>query len=129
MNPASRTHPQDSHVGPKSTGGKASATSTPANAHLGEDKPGIFDKNGAVGHQFQRMSMIECQPKQWKKQRKNRMKLTTSGTAAEGAIGSVGEAVGGPLSSQGMIGKQFTDKGSVGGTIQSALGGKSTKSN
>ncbi|KAK3307313.1 uncharacterized protein B0T15DRAFT_529875 [Chaetomium strumarium] len=101
MNPSSRTHPQDSHVGPKSTGGKASATSTPANAHLGQDKPGIFDKDGAVGHQFQ----------------------------PEGAIGSVGEKVGGPLSSQGMIGKQFTDQGSVGGTIQSALGGKSTKSN
>jgi hypothetical protein len=41
---------------------------------------------------------------------------------ADGAIGSIGEAVGGPLSSEGMIGKQFTDKGAVGDAVQENLG-------
>lgn len=56
MNPSSKMHPQDSHVGPKSTGGKAAATKTPANAHLGHDKPGMFDEHGSVGKQFTRES-------------------------------------------------------------------------
>ena len=41
---------------------------------------------------------------------------------AEGAIGSVGQKVGGPLAAEGMIGKEFTDKGSIGGAIQDHLG-------
>jgi hypothetical protein len=57
MNPSSRTQPQDSYVGPKETGGKASATQTPANAHLGKDKPGMFDAQGSVGKQFTRESL------------------------------------------------------------------------
>ncbi|KAK4188723.1 hypothetical protein QBC35DRAFT_184653 [Podospora australis] len=89
--------PQDSHVGPKSTGGKVGPTTTPATAGVGltGTKPKAFDADGAIGKQF----------------------------TEHGAIGSVGEAVGGPLSSDGMIGKQFTAEGSIGGTIQETLGG------
>jgi hypothetical protein len=36
----------------------------------------------------------------------------------------MGQAVGGPLDKEGMIGKQFTAEGAVGGTAQSMLGGK-----
>jgi len=38
----------------------------------------------------------------------------------DGKVGQVGEKVGGPFSSDGAVGKEFTDKGSVGGTAQSA---------
>lgn len=34
------------------SGGMSSATSTPANAHLGGDKPKVFDEQGAIGKQF-----------------------------------------------------------------------------
>ena len=37
-----------------------------------------------------------------------------------GAVGSKAEQDGGPFSSEGSVGKQFTDKGAVGGTAQSA---------
>ncbi|KAK4161020.1 hypothetical protein QBC43DRAFT_269284 [Cladorrhinum sp. PSN259] len=94
LNPSGRSA-QDNHTGAKSTGGKVGATPTGANAGLGVDKPKVFDASGAIGKQF----------------------------TENGAIGSVGEAVGGPLSSEGMIGKQFTAEGSVGGTIQNVLGG------
>lgn len=41
----------------------------------------------------------------------------------DGAIGSIGQAVGGPLAADGAIGKAFTEHGSVGGSINSAVGG------
>ena len=41
---------------------------------------------------------------------------------ADGAIGQIGEKVGGPFSSEGAIGKQFTTGGSIGGTVQENLG-------
>lgn len=34
----------------------------------------------------------------------------------------MGQKVGGPLSKEGAIGKQFTDSGAVGGTVQDTLG-------
>lgn len=34
------------------SGGMSGATQTPANAHLGQDKPKVFDAAGAIGHQF-----------------------------------------------------------------------------
>jgi hypothetical protein len=37
-----------------SGGGKAAPTTTPANANLGHDKPGIMDEQGAIGKQFKR---------------------------------------------------------------------------
>ncbi|GME25046.1 hypothetical protein GTA08_BOTSDO11479 [Neofusicoccum parvum] len=43
-------------------------------------------------------------------------------TDAEGAIGGTAQKVGGPFDAQGAIGKQFTDKGSIGGTVQEHLG-------
>ena len=42
----------------------------------------------------------------------------------DGAIGSVGEKVGGPLASDGMIGKNFNPDGTIGGSVQNALGGE-----
>ncbi|KAG9726043.1 hypothetical protein KCU73_g13000, partial [Aureobasidium melanogenum] len=43
-------------------------------------------------------------------------------TLAGGSIGQIGEKVGGPFSSQGTIGKQFTTDGAIGGTVQENLG-------
>jgi hypothetical protein len=37
---------------------------------------------------------------------------------ASGSIGQIGEKVGGPFSSKGAIGKQFTTEGTIGGTVQ-----------
>lgn len=42
----------------------------------------------------------------------------------QGAIGSIGQAVGGPLDKEGMIGKHFNADGAIGGTAQSMMGGK-----
>lgn len=49
--------------------------------------------------------------------------------AAEGAIGGTAQKIGGPLDKEGMIGKQFTEGGSIGGTVQQMMGGTSKKSN
>jgi len=85
----------------KPGGGQASQAKTPANAGVGGDKPNVFDAQGAIGKQF----------------------------TAGGAIGSVGETVGGPFAKDGMIGKNFNEDGSVGGSVQNTLGGKSAPSN
>lgn len=45
---------------------------------------------------------------------------------ADGAIGSLGQKVGGPFDKQGAIGKNFNADGKVGGTIQDAVKGKET---
>lgn len=42
---------------------------------------------------------------------------------AEGAIGGAAQKVGGPLAKDGMVGKQFTEEGNIGGTVQDAMGG------
>ncbi|KAI1436121.1 hypothetical protein GGR50DRAFT_652818 [Xylaria sp. CBS 124048] len=81
--------------------GMASATKTPANAHLGEDKPKALDAQGTIGKQF----------------------------TEEGAIGGTAQKVGGPLDKEGMVGKQFTTEGSIGGMVQSAMGGTKGRSN
>ncbi|THV70220.1 hypothetical protein D6D28_05313 [Aureobasidium pullulans] len=52
----------------------------------------------------------------------NRQRQALTGATADGAIGQIGEKVGGPFSSQGSIGKQFTTEGSIGGTVQQNLG-------
>lgn len=55
------------------------------------------------------------------------MAVKTSSTdvdAAEGAVGSTAEAVGGPFSKDGAIGKHFNADGAVGGTVQENLGDK-----
>ncbi|KAF2665553.1 hypothetical protein BT63DRAFT_482486 [Microthyrium microscopicum] len=38
----------------------------------------------------------------------------------KGSIGSIGQAVGGPFDKEGAIGKQFTKDGSIGGTMENA---------
>ncbi|UPK91884.1 hypothetical protein LCI18_002819 [Fusarium solani-melongenae] len=42
----------------------------------------------------------------------------------QGAIGSMGQKIGGPFDKKGMIGKQFTPEGSIGGAVQNAMGGE-----
>jgi len=42
----------------------------------------------------------------------------------DGAIGGTAQKIGGPLDKDGMIGKQFTTEGSIGGSVQGALGGE-----
>ncbi|KAK4448011.1 hypothetical protein QBC34DRAFT_407960 [Podospora aff. communis PSN243] len=97
MNKPTRTTPsaQRSHVGPKETGGMAGAVRTPANANLGIDKPKVFDHEGAIGKQF----------------------------TENGAIGGIGQSIGGPLAKDGFVGRQFTTQGIIGGVVQGVLGG------
>lgn len=47
--------------------------------------------------------------------------------AEQGAVGGMAEKIGGPLSKDGAIGKQFTTDGSVGGNVQSTMGGMKDK--
>ncbi|KAH8126979.1 hypothetical protein FP744_10007704 [Trichoderma asperellum] len=85
----------------------ASAPAPGTNATLGtnpatgasDSKPKIFDKEGAVGKQF----------------------------TEEGAIGGMGQSIGGPLDKEGVIGKQFTTEGAIGGTVESMMGGQKPK--
>jgi len=37
-------------------------------------------------------------------------------------IGGTAQQVGGPLDAKGMIGKHFTNQGSIGGSVQNMLG-------
>lgn len=41
-----------------------------------------------------------------------------------GAIGGTAQKIGGPFDKEGMIGKQFTTEGSIGGTVQNNMGGE-----
>lgn len=59
---------------------------------------------------------------QWYVILSTRDEVATDHTIADGAIGQIGEKVGGPFSSQGAIGKQFTTDGSIGGAIHEQLG-------
>jgi hypothetical protein len=42
-------------------------------------------------------------------------------------LGGTAQAIGGPLDKTGVIGKQFTTSGALGGTVQSALGDSDPK--
>ncbi|KAI0151798.1 hypothetical protein GGR57DRAFT_173088 [Xylariaceae sp. FL1272] len=90
-----------SNTGSKTSTGMASSQKTPANAAVGDDRPKAFDADGAIGKQF----------------------------TEKGALGGIGEKIGGPLGKDGMIGKQFTADGSIGGAVQDTLGGTKGKSN
>ena len=46
-----------------------------------------------------------------------------------GVIGGAAQTIGGPLDKEGVIGKQFTTEGSIGGSVQSAMGGTKGRSN
>ncbi|KAI1816474.1 hypothetical protein GGS20DRAFT_223575 [Poronia punctata] len=91
-----------SNTGAKTETGMASATTTPANAGIGNDKPKVFDAEGTIGKQF---------------------------TAENGALGGTAQKIGGPLDKEGAIGKQFTTEGSIGGSVQNTLGGTKGRSN
>lgn len=45
----------------------------------------------------------------------------------EGAIAGMGQSIGGPLDKEGVIGKQFTTEGAIGGTVESMMGGQKPK--
>ncbi|KAF8465982.1 hypothetical protein BDZ91DRAFT_658620, partial [Kalaharituber pfeilii] len=48
------------------------------------------------------------------------------GWTAEGMVGQVGQKIGGPFDKEGMIGKQFTTEGKIGGGVEKIAGeGKS----
>jgi hypothetical protein len=42
----------------------------------------------------------------------------------KGALGGTAEKIGGPLAKDGAVGKQFTTAGSIGGTVQDNMGGQ-----
>ncbi|KAH7114559.1 hypothetical protein B0J13DRAFT_460300, partial [Dactylonectria estremocensis] len=44
-----------------------------------------------------------------------------------GAIGGTAQMLGGPFDRDGVIGKQFTTEGSIGGTVQNAASGQKKK--
>ncbi|KAK0755596.1 hypothetical protein N5P37_011838, partial [Trichoderma harzianum] len=58
-----------------------------------DSKPKMFDKDGAVGKQF----------------------------TTQGAIGGIGQNIGGPLDKEGIVGKQFTTEGAIGGTVEAVM--------
>lgn len=67
-----------------------------------------FDKEGSVGSAFKSKSSLQ------------QGHLHANVDLDDGSVGGKAEQVGGPLSSEGSVGKQFTDKGAVGGTAQNA---------
>ncbi|KAI0205025.1 hypothetical protein F4808DRAFT_456762 [Astrocystis sublimbata] len=99
----SQTHATQgsSNTGSKTATGMASATTTPANAGIGEARPKAFDAEGAIGKQF----------------------------TEKGVLGGAAQAIGGPLDKEGMIGKAFTPEGGVGGSVQNTMGGTKGRSN
>ena len=43
---------------------------------------------------------------------------------ADGAVGSIGQSIGGPLSKDGVIGSQFNaEKGGIAGMVEKNVGG------
>lgn len=49
--------------------------------------------------------------------------LTALDDTADGVVGNAGQEVGGAFSKDGAVGKQFTQSGSIGGTVQENMGG------
>lgn len=83
-----------------------------------ETKAKAMDAQGAIGKQFtsQYPPLIPTSSTHLKKEKINNYE-------AEGALGGAAQKVGGPLDKDGMIGKQFTTEGSLGGTVQDKMGG------
>jgi hypothetical protein len=44
-------------------------------------------------------------------------------------IGGAAQKLGGPFDKEGVVGKQFTTEGSIGGSVETALGGEKGRSN
>ncbi|KAK7943584.1 uncharacterized protein PG986_012697 [Apiospora aurea] len=102
-------------------GGMAGAAKTPATAGIGEDKPKAFDAQGAIGKQFTGMfAQPLLIPRAFHEARILILPLLHED---KGAIGGTAAAIGGPLAKDGMIGKQFTTEGGIGGNVQNAMGG------
>jgi hypothetical protein len=72
------------------------APCTAAEQMQGERKP-VFDKDGALGKQFQRTAL------------NNQTLARADKLSADGNIGKIGEAVGGPFSSQGAVGDPYVE--------------------
>lgn len=114
------------------SGGMSGAVPTPANSHVGHDKPKAFDAEGTIGKQFTGKS----QPPQAfsflffsSSSSSSSLLLANETLEEDGALGGVAQKIGGPLDKDGAIGKQFTTEGSIGGAVQEKLGGVAHKSN
>lgn len=46
-----------------------------------------------------------------------------NGGLAEGKIGGAAQNIGGPFKEDSFVGRQFTDHGIIGGSVQKVLGG------
>lgn len=82
-----------------------------------ETKAKAMDAQGAIGKQFTSQYIPRLSPPS------THLKKKTNNHEAEGALGGAAQKVGGPLDKDGMIGKQFTTEGSLGGTVQEKMGG------
>lgn len=118
-----------SNTGAKQTGGMASATKTPANAGVGDPQPNALDAQGMIGKQFTGKAPPFL-PSRRHRSGKTILTARILTTAAEnGALGGAAQKIGGPLDKEGVVGKQFTTEGALGGTVQNAMGGTKGKSN
>jgi hypothetical protein len=52
------------------------------------------------------------------------MAYITDTETENGALGGTAEKIGGPFDKDGVVGKQFTTEGSIGGSVQNAAGGQ-----
>lgn len=118
-----------SNVSPGGVGGKSSQHQTPANAHLGEDKPKLFDEQGAIGKQFTGMLLLLLLSPPHERRNRVSADPCTCTVSEQGAVGGAAQAIGGPFDKEGAIGKQFTSEGAIGGAVQNSMGGTSKKSN
>jgi len=89
---------------------------------------GPFDKDGAVGKQFKKDGAIGSTAQE----AANKGVFDRDGVVGKqfdkgGNIAAVGEAIGGPFSSEGAIGKHFKGDGAVGGTVQENMGSENKK--
>lgn len=77
--------------------------------------PSILSSGGAIGKQFNRNALPKLSSS-----------LETNLLLADGAIGQIGEKIGGPFSSKGAIGSQFdAAQGGIAGTVERAVDGPS----
>lgn len=81
--------------------------------NLTDTVPKAMDEQGSVGKQFTGTTVAS-----WSA-RSNLIFIPE-----KGAIGGTAQKIGGPFDKEGVIGKQFTTEGSIGGTVQNNMGGE-----
>ncbi|KAI9705716.1 MAG: hypothetical protein M1820_005127 [Bogoriella megaspora] len=97
----------DNKMDEKATQGTSNAakaldleTNVPDQTHAGNNPTGsstapFFSSGGSIGSQFK---------------------------DDKGTLGGMAQKVGGPFDKEGMVGKQFTDQGAIGKTVENTLG-------